>query len=60
MDELVLVLPARVGVIPNKRNVIVEIQKDGKNFLVGVEIGRKDRGIEISRIETVLNKKTSS
>lgn len=38
------------------QNIIVELQKDGKNFLVGVFFNQKQRGYEVSDIRGLFNK----
>ena len=41
------------------QNVIVEIQKDGKNFLVGVHFNQAKNGIEVSSIRGIFPKNNS-
>ncbi|MGN0656821.1 MAG: strawberry notch C-terminal domain-containing protein, partial [Ruminiclostridium sp.] len=41
------------------QNVIVEIQKDGKNFLVGVHFNQAKNGIEVSSIRGIFPKDNS-
>jgi len=38
------------------KNVIVEVQKDGKNFLAGIHFDQEHRGAKIADIRTIFNK----